>query len=110
MINFIRYIFYFPHVLVFIIYRKSIPEINQDLLRYSEGNTIRDFIKQLAKKEYRNVFYYRLPFLLRHCLNLLLHREKSCWLHTSSIVRWLVYTAWFFFNNCSRKNRKKFWV
>ena len=85
MINFIRYIFYFPHVLVFIIYRKSIPEINQDLLRYSEGNTIRDFIKQLAKKEYRNVFYYRLPFLLRHCLNLLLHSEKSCWLHTSSI-------------------------
>lgn len=80
------YIAGFPHIISFIIYRNIIPEIKEDLKHYTQGNAnIKNFVSLLAKKEYRTVFYYRLPFWLRHILNLILRRERSCYIHTSNI-------------------------
>lgn len=66
------YIIGILHIICFTIYRNIIPEINQDLKNYTKGKGhLKDFIFCLAKKEYRSVFYYRLPFLLRNILNLI---------------------------------------
>ena len=84
--KFIYFLFSIPHILCFIIYRNIIPDIKSDLIRFSgQKAQTKDFIIQMRKKEYRNVFYYRLPFILRHILNLILRREQSCLLHTNSI-------------------------
>lgn len=83
-----KVIFYFIgflHIISFIIYRIFIPEINEDLKRYTKEARINDFVSALRRKEYRNVFYYRLPFVLGHFLNLILKRENSCYIHTSNI-------------------------
>lgn len=77
-----------PHILCFIVYRNIIPHIKTDLIRFSGKKAqTKDFIIQIRKKEYRNVFYYRLPFVLRHILNLILRREESCLLHKIILVK-----------------------
>lgn len=84
--KFIYFILSVPHILCFIVYRNIIPDIKTDLQRFSgKSSQLKDFIIQIRKKEYRNVFYYRIPFVLRHILNLILHKEESCLLHTSNI-------------------------
>lgn len=80
------YIIGILHIVCFIIYKNIIPEINDDLKRYTNGKAgIKDFVLLLSKKEYRSVFYYRLPFILRHILNFILKREDSCYIHSSNI-------------------------
>lgn len=74
-----------PHILCFLLFRSHIKEINEDLLRFSGGVNIRCFTKSLSKKEYRNVFYYRIPFILRHLLNITLPKERTLYLHTKQI-------------------------
>ena len=49
------------------------------------GADLKEFIDSMKSKDYRNVFYYRIPFFLRHLLNLLLPRERTCWIHTANI-------------------------
>lgn len=50
------------------------------------GVLLNDFIISMKSKDYRNVFYYRIPFLWRHLLNVLLKRERTCWIHTANII------------------------
>lgn len=71
------------HVLCYVFFRKRIREIDEDLLRYvSNGKCgTSTFVKALGMKEYRYIFYYRLPFVVRHILNLILPRTSLCYLH-----------------------------
>lgn len=74
------------HIIIFVLYKNRIPEINDDLIRYSGGNaTTTNFINLLSRKEYRSVFYYRLPFLLRNILNMILRKQSNCYIHTENI-------------------------
>lgn len=83
------YIISIPHILCFIIFRNLKDEISFDLKRFSGGSSIGNFFAQIRKKEYRNVFYYRLPFVIRHILNVILPKEKSCFIHTKNIDKGL---------------------
>lgn len=83
-----KYIYYLlglPHIVSFLLYRSLIKEIREDLFAFSGGISVSDFVEQLSRKEYRGVFYYRLPFLLRQLLNFILPRERTLYLHTSQI-------------------------
>lgn len=80
------YIIGILHIIVFLIYRRYVPSIDEDIERYiSKKASIKDFVTLLQRKDYRSVFYYRLPFVLRHLLNFILRRELSCYIHTSNI-------------------------
>lgn len=79
-----------PQILCFLLFRNKKQEIKNDLFRFSKGSNIKCFIQQLANKEYRNVFYLRLPFILRQLLNLILPRERTLYLHTEKIGGGLV--------------------
>lgn len=85
MMNALFWFISFPHIICFIYYRRIIPEINEDLQSFSGDVSVSTFVLQLKKKEYRNVFYYRLPFAVRHFLNLFLRRERTCYIHTKNI-------------------------
>lgn len=76
-----------PHILVFLWYRNRRKVILADLAAFSSsgGANVKDFISSMKSKDYRNVFYYRIPFLWRHLLNVLLKRERTCWIHTANI-------------------------
>ena len=76
-----------PHILVFLWYRNRRKVILVDLTAFSSsgGASVKDFISSMKSKDYRNVFYYRIPFLWRHLLNVLLKRERTCWIHTANI-------------------------
>lgn len=83
-----KYFYYLigaPHLLAFLLYKTKITEISEDLFAFSGKNDVRGFVSQLPKREYRSVFYYRLPFILRQLLNLILPRERTLYLHTSKI-------------------------
>lgn len=54
------------------------------------GKNVKTFISLLGRKEYRNVFYKRLPFIVGQVLNLLLRREGSLYLRTGDIGGGLV--------------------
>lgn len=88
-----RFLFYFlalPHIVCYLLLRSHIPEIDSDLISFSGGvKGVKPFVKQIVKKEYRNVFYLRIPFLLRHFLNFILPRERNLYLHTLGIGRGL---------------------
>lgn len=77
----------FPHILCYLYYRKKILEIDEDLRRYTFGAHIglRAFVEVLPLSEYRYVFYYRLPFVWRHLLNVILQRTKDCYLHSNAM-------------------------
>ena len=85
MMNALFWLISFPHIICFIYYRRIIPEINEDLQSFAGDTSLKDFVFQLRKREYRNVFYYRLPFTVRHFLNLFLRRERTCYIHTKNI-------------------------
>lgn len=85
MMNALFWLISFPHIICFIYYRRIIPEINEDLQSFAGDVSVSTFVLQLKKKEYRNVFYYRLPFVVRHLLNFILHRERTCYIHTKNI-------------------------
>lgn len=85
MMNALFWFISFPHIICFIYYRRIIPEINEDLQSFSGDVSVSTFVLQLKKKEYRNIFYYRLPFAVRHFLNLFLRRERTCYIHTKNI-------------------------
>lgn len=77
-----HYFYFFlgiPHLLVYLYYRKKYSEIDEDLSRLSNGRTGPvAFLKALCFKEFRNVFYFRLPLFCRLFLNLLLPRVPDC--------------------------------
>ena len=85
MMNALFWLISFPHIICFIYYRRINPEINEDLQSFAVDTSLKDFVFQLRKREYRNVFYYRLPFTVRHFLNLFLRRERTCYIHTKNI-------------------------
>lgn len=66
MMKVLLYVICFPHIICFIYYRRIIPEINEDLQSFAGDVSVSTFVLQLKKKEYRNAFYYRLPFVVRH--------------------------------------------
>lgn len=74
-----------PQIICFLLFKNKIVEIKEDLIKYSGGGNLKRFISQLPKKEYRNVFYYRLPFTLRHLLNITLPRVNTCSLQVAEI-------------------------
>lgn len=85
MMNALFWFISLPHIICFIYYSRIIPEINEDLQSFAGDTSLKDFVFQLRKREYRNVFYYRLPFVVRHLLNFILHRERTCYIHTKNI-------------------------
>lgn len=76
-----------PHILVFLWYRNKRPVILEDLYAFTPrgGVGVKGFINSMKSKDYRNVFYYRIPFFWRHVLNVPLPRERTCWIHTAHI-------------------------
>ena len=85
--NILWKLYILPHILVFLWYRNKRQVILEDLSVFSQsgGAGLKDFIISMKSKDYRNVFYYRIPFLWRHLLNVLLKRERTCWIHTDNI-------------------------
>lgn len=91
MVNIFFSIYLFPHILAYLWYCRINKKINEDLAAAAGvGANLSMFIKTMHTKDYRNVFYYRLPFLWRHLLNFLLPRERTCWIHTGDIGGGLV--------------------
>ena len=84
----VYYLVGLPHILVYLLYRNRIKEIKEDLARFLpppyEPN-VGMFVSALGKKEYRSVFYKRIPFACRHILNVILPRERTCFLNTGCI-------------------------
>lgn len=67
-------------------YRKRIPQIDADLNNFTNSSGgVKGFLSQLPKREYRSVFYFRLPFWVRMILSLNLPRQHCCYLHTTKI-------------------------
>ena len=79
------YIVGIPHVLCYAFFHKKDCDIDFDLARYTVGGKtgIGPFVGVLAQKEYRYIFYYRLPFVLRHSLNVILPQTKMCYLRST---------------------------
>lgn len=68
-----------PHVLVYLLYRNKDRRIDMDLATYNGGKVgVGAFIKTLSQNEYRNVFYFRIPWAWRIFLNLFLRRVPDC--------------------------------
>lgn len=61
-----------PHLLFYLYYRRKIIEIDQDLLRRTGGGVgVKPFLKAIRLKDYRNVFYFRVPIVPRNIMNIL---------------------------------------
>lgn len=74
------------HLLAYMLFRYQIKEIDEDLVVWTNGKTgNKAFLSQITKKEYRNIFYYRLPFVIRHFFNLILPRVNNCKIQCSNI-------------------------
>lgn len=69
-------IYYFiggAHILCYQVFRKRIPEIDEDLEAWTKGKVgIKAFASRLYLKEYRTCFYYRLPQWVSRGLRLIL--------------------------------------
>lgn len=85
--NMLWKLYLLPHILVFLLYKNRRQVILDDLSAFtlSGGASVKDFVNLMKSKDYRNVFYYRIPFFWRHFLNVLLPRERTCWIHTANI-------------------------
>jgi len=69
----IYYIVGILHILTYVLCRRKIKEIDEDLQVWSKGHIgIGTFVSKLYLKEYRNVFYYRLPEWWVRVLNIIL--------------------------------------
>lgn len=75
------YFFGVFHILCYCFYHRRIKEIDEDLFRFTGGVGIKQFAGQLFRKEYRTVFYYRLPFYWAFFLNFLLGKMENCDIH-----------------------------
>lgn len=62
MTNILMHLVCLPHIVCFVYYRRTIPEINEDLGSFAGDATIGNFVLQLKKKEYRNVFLSQTAF------------------------------------------------
>ena len=62
--NILWKLYILPHILVFLWYRNRRHVILEDLSVFSQsgGACLNDFIISMKSKDYRNVFYYRIPF------------------------------------------------
>ena len=61
------------HILCYQVFRRRIPEIDEDLAVWTKGKVgVKAFVSQLYLKEYRACFYYRLPVWTGRILNLIL--------------------------------------
>lgn len=77
-----------PQLLCYLYYCKRIPEIVEDLKSFTNsggGGGVNSFLSQLPKREYRSVFYYSMPFVIRQLLNLTMPRARNCYLSTANI-------------------------
>lgn len=73
------YVFGILHILCYFMYREIIPEIDEDLRAWTgEKNGVNAFVSQLPTREYRNVFYFRIPLIWRKILGCLLPRMSNC--------------------------------
>jgi len=85
--KYIYYVLGFPHLICYLYYRKKIKEIDLDLSVWTDGKIgSRAFLGELCKMEYRTVFYYRIPFIIRHLLKCILPRAASCYIQCNSIA------------------------
>lgn len=85
--NIIYWILGLPHILCYMIYRRKIKEIDEDLMTYTSGRTgVQAFVFALRRKEYRNVLYFRLPLILRKLLNITLPRVSDCKIQCVSVL------------------------
>ena len=70
------------HILCYICLHNKIKEIDEDLIRYTQGKTgVKAFVSQLFRKEYRTIFYYRSPKLIAIVLNIILPKMVNCDIH-----------------------------
>lgn len=84
--NIIYQILGFPHIIVYLLFHHNIKELNEDLATYTSGAIgVKALIHALRRNEYRNVFYYRLPLIIRKLLNITLPRVPDCKIQCSSI-------------------------
>ena len=75
-----------PHVLVYLLYRNKDKRIDMDLATYNGGKVgVEAFVNTLSQNEYRNVFYFRIPWIGRVFLNLFLRRVPDCKLQCDKI-------------------------
>ena len=73
------------HILCYIFYRRRVTEIDEDLRAWTDGKVgVKAFVSQLPTKEYRNVFYFRLPLSIRIILWTILPRMNNCKLSIKS--------------------------
>lgn len=78
-----KFIYYFigiPHIICYLFFRRINPLIENDLQAYNCLGGISSFVQLLQKREYRTVFYFRLPVLVRIFLNILLPKMSNCYL------------------------------
>jgi len=77
----------FLHIVCYVYYRNQKKTIDEDLSEYTGGRCgVRAFVSVLPQKEYRYIFYYRIPFFIRHILNFILRRTTNCYLHTVEVL------------------------
>lgn len=76
--KYIYYIIGLPHLLCYLYFRKTKKSIEEDLRAFNPSGGAKSFLDLLNKKEYRVVFYFRLPFLVRIVLNLILPKMQNC--------------------------------
>jgi serine O-acetyltransferase len=71
----IYYLVGLPHLVCYLLFRKRIQEVDEDLAVWTKGKTgVKAFVSQLHLKEYRACFYYRLPQWIGRTLHLILRK------------------------------------
>ena len=77
----------FLHIACYVFFRNKIKTIDEDLLAFTGGRcSVSAFVSVLPQREYRYIFYHRLPFMIRHILNIILPRTSNCYLHTAEVL------------------------
>ena len=72
-------IFGIVHTIFYLYYRSVDPKIDMDLARRTGSRKgVKAFLYALRMKDYRNVFYYRVPLVPRNVMNLILPRVPDC--------------------------------
>ncbi len=69
----IYYLLGATHILCYLIFRRIVSEIDEDLVVWTKGKVgVKAFVSCLYLKEYRACFYYRLPICMGRILNVIL--------------------------------------
>lgn len=99
----------FLHIVCYVYYRNQKKTIDEDLSEYTGGRCgIRAFVSVLPQKEYRYIFYYRIPFFICHILNFILPRTTNCYLHTVEVLGGGKNCSWLLLNYCGKKHWSSF--